>query len=545
MSAVQISTLACKALVRLLWVGVLFVLPATMQAQTDAYMVEVVEEREAEERSAIEEQTFTISQPDFTFRGPTTMRGDGRIGSARGATRSGRGGSTMLRYDQHRELSPPADAMLRIGPWYTDMGIALSAGYRYTRFRGRGTDFLDGTRRGEVQKSGSEFPLSATLTMNNYMILTRRLDLSLNLRMSYFHYPLGTQPDQFVIDLTDEGIYATFSTQFHPTRDSRILIYDDILYLTDFVDRRGISDRLGGREYRLLQNTAGADWDWRASSRDAFSASASRTDTLPQSRAFRSQRRVQYAEMAAYRRQINPFAAAGLLLQASQSLAQTEDRPDSYIHGYSIFTGLNVTQTMNFNASVGQQFAVVQGGNLTETRRRQSLTGAMSLEHDLQRGRSQRFSASRAITESFEGGIDITDRFGYRFGWSGLWLPGSFTSDYLIADPQDLDRNGYRDWSNRLAVRTQLTRIVPLSLSASYAMRFNDSLDTGLGGEEGDPEIGDDYQTLSLMARTGFQIIQRINFSAYVQHVQRTADNPALEYTRDTVGLQLTWSHTF
>ncbi len=509
--------------------------------QTDAFIVELVEEREAERR-AIEEETFTISQPDFSFRGPTTMRDESRIGSARADTRGGRGGSTMLSFDQHRELSPPASATLRLGPWYTDIGISLSAGYRYTRFRGRGVDFLEGTRRGEVRDEGSEFPLSATLTMNNYMILTRRLDLSLNLRMSYFHYPLGTQEDQFFIDLTDEGIYGTFSTQFNPSRDSRILLYNDILYLTDFVDRRGISDRLGGREFRLLQNTIGADWDWRASAQDFFSASISRMDTLPQSRAFRNQRRVQYSEMGAYRRQFNPFAAGGILLQASQSLAQTADRPDTYIQGYSVFLGLNLTPTIDLDTSFGQQFAIVTGGNLPASRQRQSIVGTLSLQQDLGSGRMQRLSARRSIVESFEGGIDVTDQLSYQYRWSGMWLPGTFTSEYLMVDPLEPPRNGYSNWDNRLQVRTQLTRIVPLHLSASYAMRFNES---GGAGETAAPEVRDDYQTLSLMARTGFRLTNRINFTAFVQHVRRTADNSQLAYARDTIGAQLTWSHSF
>lgn len=73
-------------------------------------------------------------------------------------------------------------------------------------------------------------------------------------------------------------------------------------------------------------------------------------------------------------------------------------------------------------------------------------------------------------------------------------------------------------------------------------MRFNE---TGRGGMDDDPEVRDDYQTLSLMARTGFRLTNKINFSAYVQHVQRMADNPQLEYARDTIGAQLTWSHRF
>jgi len=232
------------------------------------------------------------------------------------------------------------------------------------------------------------------------------------------------------------------------------------------------------------------------------------------------------------------------LLTASQSLAQTAERPDTYIHGYSYFVGLSLTPTMDFSASVGQQFAVVKGGDLDTTLRRQSIIGAASLDHDLGRGRSQRFALGRSVAESFDGGVDVTDQLSYRYGWSGLWLPGSFSSDYLIVDPLARPDSGYRNWNNSVQVRMQLTQIIPLSLSASYAMRFNETSGRAAVFDD-DPEIRNDYQTLSLVARTGFRITRTINFTAYVQHVQRTADNPQLEYTRDTVGMQLTWGYQF
>ena len=538
---------------RMCKLGGLFVVtllhPLLVHGQTDAYMIEAISERE---RPTGDEETFTMGRPDFRTRGPALQRDEFRIGTARAATRgpqrggrSGPDAGTMLRFDQHREIEPPTEATLRIGPWYTDLGIALRGGVTYSRFRKRGIDFPDGTRRGEVREDGLEYPLSATLILNNYMILTRRMDLSLNLRMSYFHYPRGTQEDEFAVSLTEEGISATFSTQFHPTRYSRIFVYDDILFLTDYVDRRGISDRLAGREYRLLQNTVGADWDWRASPRDAFSASISREDTLPQGQAFRIERRVVYREMASYRRQFRPYAAGGILGQASQSLAQIEERPDTYIHGYSFFLGLNMTENMVLHTSVGQQFGVVKGGTIPETRRRQTTFGTASLDHNLGRGRWQRFSFQRSLAESFGGGIERTDQFTYWYRWHGddRLFPGWFTSQYLIVDPLEPPRDGYRDWVNRIHVRTWLTRVIPLRLTASYAMRFNEAGTAGVIDD--DPELRDDYQTLRLRASTRFRVYRRITFDAYAQHTQRTSDNAELEYKQDSVGAHLTWYHRF
>lgn len=538
---------ACRLLACVAWVFLVCLasFPSGAIAQTDAYMLEEMEERDRLADLAIEEQTMTVREPSNSFQGPSVTRQEGQIGSARSATRGGQGGSTMLRYDQHRNLIPPASSTLRIGPWHTDLGVSSSAGFRYTRFSGAGVDFLDGTRRGDVQEEGAEFPLSATVTMNNYMLLTRRLDLSLNLRISYFYYPLETQPDQLEVDLTDEGVYATFSTQFHPTRDSRILVYDDIMYMTDFVDRRGISDRLGGREYSLFQNTLGADWDWRISRMGSLSASVSRSDTIPQSDEFDNQEAVRYAEMGAYRRQFNAFSAGGLLVKASQSIASSDDRPDSYIHGYSLFAGLNLTQTMDVNASIGQDFSEVRGGGAEGDRSQQSLTGAAALDHDLRFGRRQRFSAERAITESFEGGVDITDRFAYMFSWSEALFPGSFTSDYTLSDPQDFGRGKYSNWKNSIAVRMRLTRSLPLSITVSYDMRTNDEVEELEENPEDGVNENADYQTFSAVARTGFRLTEKMNFTAYVQHVQRTSEDPDQEYSRQTIGAQVAWAHQF
>jgi hypothetical protein len=309
--------------------------------------------------------------------------------------------------------------------------------------------------------------------------------------------------------------------------------------MTDFVDRRGISDRLGGREYSVFQNTLGADWDWRASMRDSFSASLSRSDTLPQTDEFNEQETVRYSQMGAYRRQFNAFSTGGVLVRGSQSLAQTDNRPDSSIYGYSLFTGLNLTQTMDVSASVGYDFSEVEGGADGVDRKQQSLTGAASLDHDLQFGRSQSFSAQRAITQSFEGGVDIQDRFSYNYRWSEALLPGSFASDYTVTDPLSDDRLGYSNWRNSISVRLQLTRTMPLSLTVTYDIRTNDK-EAGADDDE-----NADYETFSAAARTGFRLTEKMNFTAYAQHIQRTSDNPDQEYARQTIGAQVSWAHQF
>lgn len=463
------------------------------------------------------------------------------VGAARSGVRSRGGESVMLRYDQHREIQPPDYATFRLGPLYSNLGISQSIGYRYVRLKGTGVDFLEGTRRGEVRKTGAEFPMVSGLTLNNYMILTRKLDLQANISAQYFYYPLRTQDDELRIRLTDEGVFATFSTQFHPTRDSRILLYDDILYRTDFIDTRGLEDSYGGRKFEYLRNVLGLDWDWRPTPLDLFSVSASRTDLYPFDSEFDRQRMVRYAQMGSYRRSLTPFAAAGVVGSMSQSFYKEASRPDVYTYGITAFTGMRLAPRLSANASLGHSWATSTGGNLEDDRKTSSITAAAALDHDISDTRHQRLSWQRRLSEAFDGGMDVSDTFGYQYRWSGSRVPGAFSTTYAIYDPKDRDRNGYTDWTTRLNVRYPLTRLMDLSLVASYGIRRNDTPTR----DDELPDISSDYETLTLSASTGFRVTDKTMFSAYATHVERTSDNRDLAYTRDTVGVTLKWSHQF
>lgn len=475
---------------------------------------------------------------------PALMAGSHRqIGAARNSVRGGRGGGgVMFRYDQHREITPPTDATLRIGPWYSNLGMNLGAGYRYTRFSGTGVDFLENNDRGEVKDDGSEFPLRAGLSLGNYLILTRKLDIRLDISVNYVHYPLETQEDELNIDLTDEGIYATFSTSFQPSRYSRFFIYDDILYRTDYIDPRGLEDYYGGSAYEYFQNIVGIDWDWQPAPMDSFSASVSRQDTIPMDDEFDSQEVVRYAEMLSYSRRLARYAIAGVVGNAAQSLAQTDERPDSYIYGLNAFTDLQLTRNTQAEGSIGQNFAVTSGGNLEEDRETSSLAMGIRLMNDLPGDRSQEFGYSRSLSESFEGGVDIMDVLSYSYRWSRSVLPGSFSTTYVSSDPQDGGRSDYADWTSRLDLRYRLTRKIRLNFALSYAMRMND--DVGVD-DEGNPELSNDYETLTATLGTSFRLTRKSSFSAYASHVDRTSDNADLAYTRDMVGFDVVWAHQF
>jgi len=121
----------------------------------------------------------------------------------------------MLRYDQHRELKPPDYATLRLGPFYSDLFFSQTAGFRYTRSEGTGTDFLFGNNRGVIKKDGSEYPLVARLDARNYVLISRHMDLDISFSLGYAYYPMETQENEFFFDISGEGVSGVVSMEFY------------------------------------------------------------------------------------------------------------------------------------------------------------------------------------------------------------------------------------------------------------------------------------------------------------------------------------------
>ncbi len=144
-----------------------------------------------------------------------------------------------LRFGNHREIQPPEYALLRIGPFYSNVTFSQLVGYRYVSTQGTGVDYVFGTRRGRFKEDGSELPLITTLSLRNYLIVTRNMDVDLSLRLQNEYYPLDTQENEFFFDLTDESVAGNFSTEFRITPFVRGRVYDNMLYKPDYLDVRG------------------------------------------------------------------------------------------------------------------------------------------------------------------------------------------------------------------------------------------------------------------------------------------------------------------
>jgi hypothetical protein len=286
-------------------VTVLFVFNVSVLAQAPGYSRESVaaRKRAKEDHGGIKLRDDSV---ESRMGGQMLMTGTEAIGNMRRDTREGGtdGQSAMLRFDQHREVSPPTDPTLRLGPWYADIGIGQSIGVQYIRMDGTGVGFITDNGRGRYLKDGFDIPLVSTLYLNNYIMLTRHMDFSFNVDVSYAYYPFDTQEDTLYVNMSDEGVFATFSTEIELSRDMRLLLYDDILYQTDYIDTRGMQDVYGGEQYEHFENTIGADWDWLLTRYDNISASASRRDVISFSDEFDDQEGVFYSEMLAYQREL-------------------------------------------------------------------------------------------------------------------------------------------------------------------------------------------------------------------------------------------------
>ena len=234
-----------------------------------------------------------------------------------------------LRYSDHREVRIPDYATVRIGPFYSSMTFFQSVGYRYTRSEGAGTDFLFGTRRGRILEDGSEYPLVSRLTTRNYLLITRHMDLDVSIDISYHHFPMGTQEDELIVQLPPEGIAGSLSTEIRWTPYLRSLIYDDLVYRTDYVDTRGISDDYGGSAYEYFRNKFGINTDWLMAKDKSLSLDLSRTDQVPSDDLYADQESVTYSESISYEQQVFPKLVIGGRARAQQISYGVEDRPDA------------------------------------------------------------------------------------------------------------------------------------------------------------------------------------------------------------------------
>jgi len=465
-----------------------------------------------------------------------------------------------LRFSNHRDVAIPDYATVRIGPFYSTVKFSQSAGYRWTRTRGAGTDFLFNNERGRIKKDGSEFPLISRLDFRNYLIISRNADVDVSISAVYAYYPLDTQEDELDVNLIEEGITANLSTAFRLNPYLVGTLYDRFSYRTDYIDTRGWSDEFGGSEYERLENTVGVDLDWLLARNKNLGASLFRTDVIPQDDEFEDQERVTYGEGLIYQQEILPGLIAGAGTTFYQNDYKSSEREDTDIQDYSFFLNfsrdaagrLRLTRATSVSLAAGYARGAVAGRRRDPTREEveereeepETITGSVELETLMRRDLTQTIRYGRAMRTGFSSNFEVTDTYRYELDWRGDLVSARAYSQLTEVDPSNRDETDYSDWTSGLTVTYPLVNRPYITLNAStrYSVRDNSARGITVVTE---PEQENDYETWDSRIGTSFGIARDISFTTYVQHIERFSDYEDLQYERDIFAAYFTYSHQF
>jgi len=446
-----------------------------------------------------------------------------------------------LRFGNHREIKVPDYATIRIGPFYSDVSLSEEISYRYVRTTGRGSGYISDNRLGEIKKDGADYPIVSTLVFKNYLIISRTMDLEVALRVQYRYFPMNSQEDELIVDMSDEGIYADLSTEIAFSKTSKMRLYESAAYRTDYVDTRGWGDKYGGEEYEHFENKLGMDWDWLMSRDDNLGVSLARRDVVPTGSKFDRQRSFGYNESLSYGHRFSPFLSGGAAATLSQSFYGA-GRPDAFMYGLSAFSSAQLTRKSSGRASLGYTLSETTGGEEeSENRSRGSLSASLGVDTELSPGSAQSVGYSRRMAEAFQGGFDVVDTLRYTLNWRRGMFPGRF---YTTLGNHDLGGGAgtsYVDWITGVSLTHRLTRLIGLEFLTSFNIR--DNQESSSEGVSADASA--DYNTWITRLSLGLPVTEKTTCSAYVEHVERTSASESLEYSRDILGVSLSWSHRF
>ncbi len=443
----------------------------------------------------------------------------------------------MLRYYQRREIKPPEYATLRLGPFYSNLSFEQRAGFRYTESEGTGTDFLFGNERGIIKEDGEEYPLVSRLNARNYLMISRNMDLDISFSLGYAHFPLETQEDEFFFDIAEEGASGSLSMEFYITKYVRGRISDDIVYRTDYIDLRGIDDNFGGSAYEHLENDLELTADWLMDETKNLGFEFSRVDLIVMSEDFEDLEHTTFDEAVYYEHQLTAFLVVGGRTAFGQTYYESDGRSDSTMQSYSAYAsaqltdrtdaGLSVGYSLGSSEGVGSVGSVISSGTLSTRLTREVMHGIV---------------LQRSLSAGFRTPFSISSAFTYTLTYQRERASLSFVTGYSTVEPEGDTFNKYSDWTTAMDLSLPVTRFVNVLCSAQYAVRNNEEVG---GSQLTDPEYTSNYDTLSARLGTRFSVTSSIDFDVYAQHINRSSDNPDLEYSRDIFAGTFTYSHAF
>lgn len=446
----------------------------------------------------------------------------------------------------HRELQVPDYADLRIGPFYSSISFSQSVGYRYSYGNTNNVDVIDGEWRGVIQDNGAELPLVSTLTIRNYLPVSRIADLDMSLWLSYSHYPLKTQEDQFIFNMADgEEISASIGYEFQPTSYLRMFIYDTPRFSSDYVDIRGLTDDYGGKQYAKFQNTFGIDTDLLIQKDMNLAMSLSRSDVIPADDEFKDQGSSGYNGALAWEYQMHPRLVTGLSANYGIASYPDADREDSRSLALSVFGNAAVSENTMASVNVGYSRALMSATNQAEAGIDSGIVaGSVSVRSELSKSLSHEVSYNRNQGRSFQEGLDIGQSFNYSLNWTGDDMTMGFSASMSGTESRGSSSGGYSDWAAQFTTSIPLSSVLVGRFSSTYSVRHNGSLAVA-EGEEVSPELVSDYRTWVNRFDTGYSFTKSISMTTYVEYVDRQSDEPTLEYGRLVAGAQCVYTYRF
>ncbi len=481
----------------------------------------------------------------------------------------------QLRFSNHREVVVPEYPTLRIGPFYSLVSFSQSAGYRYTRSTGAGTDFLYENERGVIKKEGEEWPLESTLVFRNYLLITEKSDLDASISANYRRYPMETQEDEFNVYFAEEGIFGNLSSELELTPFIKTFWYDNIVYKTDYVDTRGLNDEQGGTMFEYLKNVAGVDMDWRLMKDMNMAISASREDMRPRGDTFQDQEHIAYNESGALERELFPGLVGGVKGSSRQVDYSDPAKPDITIQDYSLYgsaglgkaaeqeAGFTITEASSLLLSIGTSVGYAYDYNTSQRTvngegeesvyegdtDKAALSGSAALKTRMNEETTQLISYNQGLRGGFNSAFETYKSYGYDLGWKGLAAAASVFSKLSLVEPSRADDNAYRDWVSGAKIKYPLIQYVDILVSSTYSIRENEVEQAGGGAGWMDDfdqlASQNDYSTWVSSIGTAFAITKSIKFNTSVQRIDRISDIPELEYQRDVFSANLLYSHQF
>lgn len=443
----------------------------------------------------------------------------------------------------YREIEPPDYANLRLGPFYSNLRFNQTAGLRYSASTTNIINVVSGARKGAFKKDGFELPLVSSLSMRNYLPISKNADLDASASCSYSHYPMKTQEDQFEFSLADQQITADFSVNYQNRLAPNLNVkgYTKPMYSTDYVDLTGRIDEYGGSAYERFQNVIGIQADYLARRNMNLTLDVSRSDVWPQVNAFSNQMSTTYEGGIGYEWEVHPKLAAGARAQFSSASYPQSKNSGFLSQSYTVFGGAGLTENTRVSASLGYSLSGQSSSSESGEADSGTVIGTFGIANELAKNMQHTFSFSRSQHRGFQSGIETTDSLKYSLSRKGEFISATFTAGADSVDVTAGDTSGYASRQVGASFTVPVVPEVTVTLSTDYSTRENGEP----AADVTEPELTSNYDTWVSRISTGWQLMREMSVNVYAQYARRGSASSAMQYEQIMVGADCGYSYEF